>query len=76
MTGADRTFLLCVGTQKAGTSWLHQYFLGHPQFAPGFLKECHVFDCLYAPGFENRKRKYLATASALAKKKAQLTSIN
>jgi len=40
------TFVLGVGCQKGGTSWLHDYLAGSPQCDPGFRKEYHVFDGL------------------------------
>lgn len=46
MTG---TFLLGVGAQKGGTSWLHDHLEGSPQFDGGFRKEYHVFDGLDLP---------------------------
>ena len=38
------TFLLGVGAQKAGTSWLHAYLHGRDDADFGFLKEYHVHD--------------------------------
>ncbi|MCF4167029.1 sulfotransferase [Zavarzinia compransoris] len=41
--------LICIGAQKAGTTWLHRMLLGHPAvFAPVF-KEIHYFDSLHVP---------------------------
>lgn len=42
-----KTFVLGVGAQKAGTSWLHDYLSGLPGFAPGFEKEYHILDARY-----------------------------
>lgn len=42
-----KTFLLCVGAQKSGTTWLHDYLLGHPNADMGFMKEYHVLDALF-----------------------------
>ena len=39
-----KTFLICLGAQKAGTTWLWRYLLGHPQCAVTPLKELHFFD--------------------------------
>ncbi|VAW02380.1 hypothetical protein MNBD_ALPHA07-1346 [hydrothermal vent metagenome] len=39
----DRTFLLGVGAQKAGTSWLYRYFLTHPEIYMSPIKEMHFF---------------------------------
>ena len=40
------TFLLGVGCQKGGTSWLYNYLAHAPEFARGFRKEYHVFSSL------------------------------
>jgi hypothetical protein len=37
-------FLLGVGAQKAGTTWLHAYLRSLPEVDLGFMKEYHVFD--------------------------------
>ena len=42
-------FLLGVGTQKAGTSWLYDYLNGHDQVAMGPVKEFHFFNLLRDP---------------------------
>ena len=39
-----KTFLLGVGAQKAGTSWLHWYLSQCAEVDFGFRKEYHVFD--------------------------------
>ena len=38
------TFILGVGAQKSGTSWLSEYFALHPQIAFSPIKELHVWD--------------------------------
>lgn len=43
----EKTFLLGVGAQKCGTTWLHYQLSKTPYFNPGFSKEYHVFDLLY-----------------------------
>lgn len=40
----QKTFLLGVGAQKAGTTWLHRYLVQSPQCARGYRKEYHVLD--------------------------------
>lgn len=35
----QKTFLLGLGAQKAGTTWLYTYLQNHPQCAPGKIKE-------------------------------------
>jgi hypothetical protein len=45
----QRTFILGVGAQKAGTTWLHEYLVSAPGVASGKIKEYHVWDALYVP---------------------------
>lgn len=42
-----KTFLLGVGCQKGGTTWLHDHLSGHPNADMGFRKEYHVFDAIH-----------------------------
>lgn len=54
----DVTVLFCVGVQKAGTSWLHQYLDAHPEAHVPPVKEMHYFDVLYdAAGKLRRDRR-------------------
>ena len=41
-----KTFLLGVGAQKAGTTWLHGFLNNHPDCAIGAIKELHAFPTL------------------------------
>jgi hypothetical protein len=43
----NKTFILGIGAQKAGTTWLYDYLRGHPNANMGFTKEYHIFDALY-----------------------------
>jgi len=45
-TGDARPDFLCVGAQKAGTTWLYQQLDSHPDFWMPPLKELHYFDQL------------------------------
>ena len=47
---SDRTFILGVGAQKAGTSWLHAYLGRFDHVDTGMCKEYHVWDHVYVPG--------------------------
>jgi hypothetical protein len=40
-------YLIGIGAQKAGTTWLYQYFNRHPQVAASPIKELHFFDQAY-----------------------------
>ena len=58
MTERNGTFVLGLGAQKAGSSWLHAQ-LNHRRDAEfGFLKEYHIHDALTLPeaGFSNRRK--------------------
>jgi hypothetical protein len=50
------TFLLGVGAQKAGTSWLHQQLNQRNDAHFGFLKEYHIHDALHVDAFANYGR--------------------
>ncbi len=63
MTNAGPTFVLGLGAQKAGTTWLSDYLRGSPAFAGGFRKEYHVFDVLQPPIEPARRVKVLARAA-------------
>jgi hypothetical protein len=56
-------FLLGVGAQKAGTTWLHEYLASLPEVDLGFMKEYHVFDQNYVrdttPGRKKKFENYL-----------------
>ena len=39
-----KRFILGVGAQKAGTTWLHDYLVSRDDVDMGFMKEYHVFD--------------------------------
>jgi hypothetical protein len=63
-----KIFLLGVGAQKAGTTWLHDYLSRHKSADLGFRKEYHVFDALSARGkgfFETRIRRGRAQLAEL-----------
>lgn len=44
-----RTFCLCLGAQKAGTTWLHRYLQAHPDCFLPTIKEMQFFNELYEP---------------------------
>jgi hypothetical protein len=45
----DKTFILGIGAQKAGTTWLHDYFMSHGGIFVPHMKEMHYFDQVYRP---------------------------
>lgn len=61
-----KIFVLGVGAQKAGTTWLHRQLCTSPVFDPGFAKEYHTFDALFSPVCGSiRQRLLLASQRAL-----------
>ena len=61
MTERNGTFVLGLGAQKAGSSWLHTQLNRRRDADFGFLKEYHVHDALTLPeaGFSNRRKRSL-----------------
>lgn len=47
----ERTFLLGVGAQKAGTTWLYRALSASPKVNFGSQKEYHIWDALYSDLF-------------------------
>ncbi len=45
---SDR-LLICIGTQKAGTTWLSDYLRGRPDVHAPLVKEVHYFDARFLP---------------------------
>ena len=60
-TDAPGVFLLGLGAQKAGTSWLHAQLNRRRDADFGFLKEYHIHDALTLPtaGFSGRRGRSL-----------------
>ncbi len=46
-TNASQPNFLCIGAQKAGTTWLYHNLKGHPQIWLPPYKEIHYFDEIY-----------------------------
>ncbi len=55
--------LFGIGAAKAGTSWLHDYLLHHPDCAMPRIKELHFFDTMQ-DGTQERRLKVLAKERA------------
>jgi hypothetical protein len=58
----QKSFLLGVGCQKGGTTWLHHYLRRSPQFERGYRKEYHVFDSRDLPSEEWMRDRILGMA--------------
>lgn len=61
MIERNGTFVLGLGAQKAGSSWLHAQLNRRRDAEFGFLKEYHIHDALTLPeaGFSNRRQRSL-----------------
>ncbi len=44
-----QTLLICIGAQKAGTTWLADYLRNHQQVHVAPVKEVHFFDARFVP---------------------------
>ena len=56
----EKTFILGVGAQKAGTTWLYNYIQNDPKANFGLLKEYHFWNSVFSPsGMINTKKKFL-----------------
>lgn len=64
MTTDERVFLLGVGCQKGGTSWLHDYLARSPACARGIAKEATVFDSLDVPEHTWQRRRIFEGSAA------------
>lgn len=63
--------VLCIGAQKAGTSWLHENLKSNPcAWLPPF-KELHFFDFRFLPGHRRWIRGHVARGLKAATTKAQ-----
>lgn len=61
----QKTFLLGVGAQKAGTTWLYDYFLHRKDTRMGYTKEYHVFDTLTLDNFDYFYERAIADLAAI-----------
>ena len=59
------TFILCVGAQKTGTSWLHKQLNSLSTVNFGLLKEYHIWDALYVVHCNRWIAKQTADENAL-----------
>jgi len=53
----QKTFILGVGCQKGGTTWLFRQLKRTPKVDMGFCKEYHIFDGLYCKDITNIKEQ-------------------
>ncbi|MFZ2725012.1 MAG: sulfotransferase [Methylococcaceae bacterium] len=46
---SNSRYIIGIGAQKSGTTWLASYFSAHPQILMSPIKELHFFDSIYTP---------------------------
>ena len=54
----EKTFLLGMGAQKSGTTWLHRILTARQDANFGFTKEYHVLDAVYVPECEMFRNRF------------------
>ena len=61
-----KTFLLGLGAQKCGTTWLYRTLNARKDVNMGFTKEYHILDAIHVPECEMFRRRYeTATRKAI-----------
>jgi hypothetical protein len=74
----DKIFILGLGHQKCGTTWLYEYLSQNSNFNGGFTKEYHIWDALDIP-FLKSNRISLRRAiqqSAVQKRRFAMQTLN
>ncbi len=72
MPGRTKTFLLGLGCQKGGSTWLHDYLHNRPDCDFGVAKEYHTFDARYLDLFRWFHARDLRRLTDLLNKKQRL----
>lgn len=54
---SEKVFILGVGAQKSGTTWLHAYIESFSNANMGFAKEYHIWDAICSPSLAEFKLK-------------------
>lgn len=67
---------LCIGAQKAGTSWLNNVLLEHPQIFMPPINELHFFDRLGNPKAPLRQRQINLAKRAIKREEAKGSEAN
>lgn len=57
MSFDDKIFVLGIGAQKAGTTWLHDYLIGRGDIFMPKRKELHYFDAKHRPDLQKGKKR-------------------
>ncbi len=54
----EKTFLLGMGAQKSGTTWLHRNLTARSDANFGFTKEYHVLDAIHVPECKDFRKRF------------------
>lgn len=72
-------FFICIGAQKAGTTWLAEQLRQHPEFSFPPRKEIRYFDTKHLREFahvpEQRLHEFCSRVARIPEEKAQLTPV-
>lgn len=76
-SGAPRyADLICIGSQKAATTWLHRMLAGHPGIFMPPLKEAHYFDTLHVAFQKNFQMRRSGRARRLLHEQFERTPVH
>ena len=59
---------LCIGAQKAGTTWLHAQLRSHPKVWLPPIKELHYFDHKFVKGQKKWTRSFIKSRTEVRSK--------
>ena len=65
----NRTFILGVGAQKSGTTWLYKYLDSYDGVDAGFTKEYHIWDALHSADCNKFRLSWRETLRSSVKRK-------
>ena len=57
----QRALILGIGAQRAGSTWLFDYLVRHPQVFTSPVKELHFFDAYFLPQMRAKWQERVAT---------------
>ncbi|MFA7554750.1 MAG: sulfotransferase [Spongiibacteraceae bacterium] len=69
----DLPNFICIGAQRAGTTWLHNCLNEHPDVFVPHEKELHFFDRFYSDGIESYKENFSPELRGSAKTWGEIT---
>ncbi|WP_340679170.1 sulfotransferase [Paraglaciecola sp.] len=73
MKSQELPHFICIGAQRAGTTWLHNCLDEHPEIYVPATKELHFFDRYYSEGLESYKAHFTTELRGDAKIWGEIT---